>query len=66
MRAAQGLEIVSLIFYVFAGIFIIMGIIDLARAPLENMFGVAAILLFLCSEFTHSSEIILVEMEFFI
>jgi hypothetical protein len=27
-----------------------MGIIDLDRAPLEYMFGAAAILLFLCSE----------------
>ena len=50
MQAAQGLEITSLILYVIAGILIIVGIIDLARASLEYMFGAAAILLFLSSE----------------
>ncbi len=58
MRAAEGLEIISLIFYVFAGILIIIGIIDFGRAPLEYMFGAAAILLFLCSKFIDSSKMI--------
>jgi uncharacterized membrane protein len=51
IQAAQGLEIVSLILYIVAGILIIMGIIDLEKAPLESMFEAAAVLLFLSSEF---------------
>ena len=51
IRAAQGLEIVSLILYIVAGILIIMGIIDLEKAPLEFMFEAVAVLLFLSSEF---------------
>jgi uncharacterized membrane protein YobD (UPF0266 family) len=65
VRAAEGLEIISLIFYVFAGILIIIGIIDLERAPLEYMFGAAAILLFLCGKFIDSPKMILVENNFF-
>ncbi len=64
MRAAEGLEITSLIFYVFAGILIIIGIIDLDIAPLEYMFGAAAILLFLCSKFIDPPKMILVENNF--
>ncbi len=51
IQSAQGLEIVSLIFYIVAGILIIIGIIDLERAPLELMFEAAAVLLFLSSKF---------------
>ncbi|UJR17372.1 hypothetical protein I4U23_004267 [Adineta vaga] len=47
IQAAQGLEITSIIFYIFAGIFLILGIIDLQKLSLEIAFIVATSLLFL-------------------
>ena len=51
IQAAQGLEIVSIILYIIAGVLIILGIIDLPVMPLETMFIAAAALLFLTSEY---------------
>lgn len=50
VQSAQGLEIVSLIFYVAAGILLILGFIDRPGMTLEHMFIAATVLLFLCGE----------------
>ena len=50
IRSAQGLEIVSLIFYVFAVLFIIVGFLNIRAFPYQVSFGVAAGLLFLASK----------------
>ncbi len=51
VRSSQALEIISLIFYIFAILFIIAGILDLEQLPFELPFLVAAGLLFICSIF---------------
>jgi hypothetical protein len=51
VRSSQALEIVSLVFYVFAALFILIGLIDLQQLPFEIPFLVAAGLLFICSIF---------------
>ncbi|CAF3438547.1 unnamed protein product [Rotaria sp. Silwood2] len=51
IRSSQALEIISLIFYVFAAFLIIIGIINLDGLPFEIMFLAAAVLLFISSMF---------------
>ncbi|CAF1220172.1 unnamed protein product [Rotaria sordida] len=48
IRSSQALEIISLIFYIFAAFLIILGIINLDGLPFEIMFLAAAVLLFIC------------------
>jgi hypothetical protein len=43
------LEIISLIFYIFAALLIAIGILDLDPFPFEMAFAVAIGLLFICS-----------------
>ncbi|CAF3597769.1 unnamed protein product [Rotaria sp. Silwood1] len=47
IQSSQALEIISLIFYIFAAFLIIIGIIDLDGLPFEIMFLAAAVLLFI-------------------
>jgi hypothetical protein len=49
IQSSQALEIISLIFYIIAAVFIIIGILDLDQFPLEIAFILVADLLFLCS-----------------
>jgi len=49
IQNSQALEIISLIFYIIAAAFIIIGILDLDQFPLEIAFILAGDLLFLCS-----------------
>ncbi|CAF1299579.1 unnamed protein product [Rotaria sordida] len=51
IQSSQALEIISLIFYIFAALFIILGIIDLDGLPFQVMFLAAAVLLFICIVF---------------
>ncbi|CAF1489360.1 unnamed protein product [Rotaria sordida] len=51
IQSSQALEIISLIFYIFAALLIILGIIDLDGLPFQVMFLAAAVLLFICIVF---------------
>ncbi|CAF5033331.1 unnamed protein product, partial [Rotaria sp. Silwood1] len=51
IQTSQALEIISLIFYVFAAFLIILGIINLDGLPFEAVFLAAAVLLFICIVF---------------
>ena len=50
IRSSQALEIISLIFYVIAALFIIIGLLNLRVFPYERAFVVAIGLLFLSSK----------------
>ncbi|CAF3017390.1 unnamed protein product [Rotaria sp. Silwood2] len=51
IKSSQPLEIISLIFYVFAAFLIMFGIINLGGSSFQIMFLAAAILLFICIVF---------------
>ena len=51
IRTAQALEIVSLVFYIEAAAFILVGILNFRAFSYKRSFIVAIVLLFLCSKF---------------